>query len=185
MEDSEIVALYWSRSENAIQETAEKYGRYCYSIAYRILSNRQEAEEGVNDAYLNAWNSIPPHRPAFLSTFLGKITRYVCLKKWRDQRTKKRGGGEIALVFEELSECLPHSQTIDEELGAKEIAKILNEFLMTLPAEERRVFVCRYWYLDSIADLSHQFNFSQSKIKSMLYRTRNKLMLTLKKEGVF
>ena len=103
MEDSEIVALYWSRSENAIQETAEKYGRYCYSIAYRILSNRQEAEESVNDAYLNAWNSIPPHRPAFLSTFLGKITRYVCLKKWRDQRTKKRGGGEIALVFEELS----------------------------------------------------------------------------------
>ena len=98
MEDKDIVDLYWQRDEKAISETAEKYGRYCYSIAYNILSDTEDAEESVNDTYLNAWNSMPPHRPVVLSTFIGKITRFISLKKWRDKRTQKRGGGNINLA---------------------------------------------------------------------------------------
>lgn len=185
MEDSQIVSLYWERKEEAIQETARKYGTYCYKIAYNILYNKEDAKESVNDTYMNAWNSMPPHKPKILSTFLGKITRYICLKKWRDSRAQKRGGGETALALDELLECIPDKKGIDETLEAKELARILDVFLQELPIMERRVFVCRYWYLDGISDIARQFNCSQSKIKSMLYRTRKKLLTRLRKEGVF
>ncbi len=185
MDDSSIVELYWRRDQNAISETAARYHTYCYAIAYRILYDPEEAEESVNDAYLAAWNSMPPHRPAMLSTYLGKLTRYISLKKWRDKRAQKRGGGETALAFDELAECVPDNRSIDAALEARELASLLNRFLAALPVTERRVFVCRYWYLDPIADIGKQFGFSKSKVKSMLYRIRGKLLLTLKKEGVF
>ena len=184
MEDKDIVDLYWQRDEKAISETVEKYGRYCYSIAYNILSDNEDAEESVNDTYLNAWNSMPPHRPAVLSTFLGKITRFICLKKWRNKRTQKRGGGNIDFVFEELSECIPAKSAVEEELEKAETAKMINAFLDTLPVSEQNVFVCRYWYFDSISAISIQFGFSESKVKSMLHRTRKKLKTKLSQEGV-
>lgn len=184
MEDKDIVTLYRNRDETAIKETAAKYGKYCYSIAYNILYNKEDAEESVNDAYLNTWNSIPPHAPAVLSTFLGKVTRYVSLKRWRDMRAQKRGGGEVALVYEELSDCIPSGNDMDAALEAKELAILINAFLAKLPVTERRVFVCRYWYFDSISAISEQFGFSESKVKSMLFRTRTKLLNKLKKEGV-
>lgn len=184
MEDKDIVDLYWQRDEKAISETAEKYGRYCYSIAYNILSDNEDAEESVNDTFLNAWRSMPPHRPAVLSTFLGKITRFICLKKWRSKRTQKRGGGNIDLVYEELSECITANSTVADELEKAETAKMINAFLDTLPISEQNVFVCRYWYFDSISAISIQFGFSESKVKSMLHRTRKKLKTKLSQEGV-
>lgn len=184
MEDKYIVDLYWERDEKAITETAAKYGRYCYSIAFNILSNAEDAEESVNDSYLNAWNSMPPHRPTILSTFIGKVTRYVSLKKWREKRTQKRGGGNIDFAYEELSDCIPANTSVDEELENQELAKVINDFLDELPECEQKIFVCRYWYFDSISTISVHFGFSESKVKSMLHRTRKKLRSKLLEEGV-
>ena len=185
MEDQEIVALYWQRDERAIAETSSKYGRYCHAIAYRILADQEDAEESVNDTYVHAWNGMPPHRPAVLSTFLGKITRRVSLHKWRYRTAAKRGGGQVALVLEELADCVPDAAGVEREVEAQVLTAALNTFLRVLPDWERRVFLCRYWYLDSIREISKQFGFSQSKVKSMLYRTRGKLLTYLRKEGVW
>lgn len=184
MEDKYIVDLYWKRDENAITETAKKYGKYCFLIAFNILVNTEDAEESVNDSYLNAWNSMPPHRPAIFSTFIGKLTRYVSLKKWRERHAQKRWSGNVAIAYEELSECIPSNKDIDEALEAQELAKIIDTFLDTLPSAEQKVFICRYWYFDSISAISKQFGFGESKIKSMLHRTRKKLRTQLLEEGV-
>lgn len=183
MEDTRIVNLYWARSENAIAETSAKYGSYCYSIAYNILANAEDADESVNDTYLDAWNSMPPHRPAILSTFLGKITRRVSIDKWRGRTAEKRGSGEIMLVLDELSDCVPSSQDVEHEIEAAELAKVINDFVMSLPPMDRRVFICRYWYLDPISAISQQFGFSQSKVKMMLYRQRQRLLSHLEREA--
>ena len=183
MEDSRILDLYWQRSQQAIAETAKKYGRYCFSIAFNILENGADAEETVNDTYLGAWNAIPPHRPANLSTFLGKIARRLALKRWEAARAAKRGGGETALVLEELAGCIP-GKSLEETMNERELSRILQKFVRDLPRTERRVFVCRYWYLDPIANIAKEFGFSQSKVKSMLLRTRNKLKKELEKEGI-
>ena len=185
MEDRDIIALYLARNEAAIAETEKKYGKYCYSVAYNILYSAEDAKECVNDVLMNAWNSIPPHMPSVLSAFLGKLTRYVSLKRWRYARTKKRGGGETALVYEELSECIPGNKSLEEELQEKELAEIIGRFLDGLPAVERRIFICRYWYFDDIAAISRRFGYSVSKVKSMLYRIRKKLLFRLNEEGVF
>lgn len=185
MEDRDIIALYLERNQEAIAETEKKYGRYCYAIAYNILYNAEDAEESVNDALMNAWNSIPPHTPTVLSAFLGKLTRYVSLKKWRYARTQKRGGGETALAYEELSDCIPGGKSVEEELQEKELAEMIDRFLDELPAVERRLFICRYWYFDDISTISKQFGFSSSKVKSMLHRIRKKLLSSLSEEGVF
>ena len=184
MEDRQIIDLFWARSERAISETASKYGTYCYSIAHNILSDPADAEESVNDTYLGAWNSIPPHRPAVLRTFLGKITRRVSLNRWRDGSRDKRGGGETALVLEELEDCVASGGTVEEAVQAEELGRSLNRFLDGLPETERRVFLCRYWYLDSIETISQDFGFSVSKVKSMLHRTRGRLRAHLRREGM-
>lgn len=122
MEDARIVDMYWARSEKAIAETSEKYGNYCYSIAYHILADPEDAEECVNDTWLGAWNSMPPHRPALLSTFLGKITRRISIDKWRRRTAEKRGGGEMALALDELSECVPSGHDVEREAESAELA---------------------------------------------------------------
>ena len=183
MEDARIVELFWKRSEKAIEETASKYGNYCYSIAFNILANAEDATESVNDTYLDAWNSMPPHRPAILSTFLGKIVRRVSIDKWRRRTAEKRGSGEIMLVLDELSDCIPSSQNIEHEIETAELAAAMNDFVMTLSPMERRVFICRYWYLDPIPVIARQFGFSQSKVKMMLHRQRKKLLVHLEREG--
>lgn len=185
MDDSRIVALYWARNDVAIQETRKKYGRYCYTIAYNILHNVQDAEESENDAYLDAWNSMPPHRPQFLSTFLGKITRRISLDRWRARSAEKRGYGQVPLSMDELTECIPDHKQIDDHIQAEALAIMIDSFLRSLPAQERSVFLCRHWYFDSIADIARQFSFSQSKVKTMLCRTRYKLKVYLEKEGIY
>lgn len=184
MEDLEIVELYWNRNEDAIKETSKKYGNYCYSISYNILNNNEDAQECVNDTYLSAWNAIPPHHPNILSTFLGKITRRLSLNKWREKNAQKRGGGEIVLSFDELEECIGTNDYAKEELEAEELTKTINTFLSTLKEDERKVFVCRYFYFEPIDDIAVRFMFTPSKVKMMLKRTRDKLKDYLVKEGV-
>ncbi|MBR0281436.1 MAG: sigma-70 family RNA polymerase sigma factor [Oscillibacter sp.] len=185
MEDKEIVSLYWKRDERAVSETSEKYGAYCYAIAYNILSSPEDAEESVNDTWVGAWESMPPHKPDALSAFLGKITRRISLKRWRNRNAAKRGGGVVELALEELKESIPAGQAVEDALAERELPRLIDAFLDVLPDVEQRVFVRRYWYLDSIADIAKRFGFTQSKIKSMLHRTRRKLRDYLRKEGAY
>ncbi|MBR3767642.1 MAG: sigma-70 family RNA polymerase sigma factor [Clostridia bacterium] len=186
MKDSQIVELYESRNEKAIKETDKKYGKYCYSIAYNILYDIPDSEEAVNDTYMGTWNSIPPNKPSVLSTFLGKLTRRISIDKLRKRNAEKRGGGEIPLVLSELSECISDKNTDTEKtVEMNLLIGILNGFLENLPVNERMVFLCRYWYIDSIKSISKQLGFSESKVKSMLFRTRNKLKEVLEKEGFY
>lgn len=180
MEDSQIVELYWARDEEAIRHTADRYGAYCYAIAYNILSVREDSEECVNDTYLDAWNSMPPHRPGILSAFLGKITRRIAIDRWRESHAQKRGGGEMALALDELSECIAAPNDVRREVETAEVAAQVRRFLGTLPDLERRVFVRRYWHMESIAALAERFGCGQSRIKSMLHRTRLKLQKHLR-----
>ena len=185
MEDARIVDLFWGRDEAALTETESKYSRYCHTIANNILHNDEDAQECVNDVFLAAWNAIPPHKPEKLSTFLAKITRRIALNRWRDLRTDRRGGGNIETSLSELEECIPSGMDVDEALNAEELTSIFKAFLATLPADERRVFVRRYWFFDSIASIAKRYGFSESKTKMMLKRTRDKLAVRLKKEGVW
>lgn len=183
VEDSKIVDLYWERSEQAISETQNKYGHYCLSIARNILPTREDAQESVNDTYLAAWNAMPPNRPSILSTFLGKLTRRISIDKWRILSADKRGGGNTALALEELAECIPGGSDPEAEVEAKELASTIGSFLDTLSSTERQIFLMRYFDLTNIQNISSKFNMSPSKVKSMLFRIRNKLREHLEKEG--
>jgi len=184
MDDTQIVELYWARKESAIEETAAKYGSYCRSIAGNILQNQDDAEECVNDTWLSAWNSMPPHRPSVLSTFLGKLTRRISIDKWRRTTAKKRGDGQLPLVLAELEDCISDGNSIEEETERKLLAEVIAAFVKSLPETEQKVFLCRYWYMDSVSAIATRFRFSESKVKSMLSRTREKLRVRLEKEGL-
>ena len=184
MDDTQIVELYWARKESAIEETRVKYGSYCYSIAQNILHNEDDAKESVNDTWLDAWNSMPPHRPSVLSTFLGKLTRRISIDKWRRTNAKKRGDGQLPLVLSELEDCISDGKSIEEETERKLLAEVIAAFVKSLPETEQKVFLCRYWYMDSVSSIAVRFRFSESKVKSMLYRTREKLRICLEKEGL-
>jgi len=183
--DDIIVNLFWDRQEDALAKTQEAYGAYCLQIAGRILGNPEDARECVNDAYIAAWNSIPPNRPENLKTYLGKLTRRISMKRWRSRDAQKRGSGEIALSLEELGDCIPSGILLEEQLVGKELTETINGFLEQLPKQQRQVFVLRYWYGCSIQEISSKFGFSKSKVESMLHRTRNKLRETLREEGYF
>ena len=182
MNDCEIVELYFERSEKAIEETAMKYGRYLTRIAYNILYDELDTEESVNDTYLAAWNSIPPHKPSVLSTFLSKLTRRISIDKLRARGRKKRGASEYVLSLEELSECASES-TPEKDVDTKQLSACISEFLRTLPAETRVAFVSRYYFLDSTKDTAERLGMSEGKLKSLLHRTRRALREHLTKEG--
>ena len=183
MEDKDIVDLYWQRNENAIKETSSKYGNYCKSIANNILQNNEDSEECVNDTYLRAWNSIPPHRPAFLSVFLGKITRHLSFDKLRYKNADKRGGGEIYIVLDELAECVSGNESADEELERKELIKVINDFLETMSKEKCNIFLCRYWYAYPVSKIAKQFGMTENQVSVVLNRTRRKLKEYLTERG--
>ena len=183
MDDKSIVDLYFGRDQEAITQTDKKYGHYCYRIAYNILTNREDAEESVSDTYVAAWRAIPPRCPSVLSTFLGKITRHIAIDRWRERNASKRGGGEVPLALEELQDCVAGMQNVEMDYERKEIIKAYVKFLDALPVTERRVFLCRYWYVDSVEAIADKFGFSQSKVKTMLHRTRSKLRKQLAEEG--
>ena len=183
MEDDQIVALYWSRSEEAILQTQNKYDSYCMGISGRILSNREDARECVNDTYLAAWNSIPPQRPAILSTFLGKLTRRISIDRWRAQTADKRGGSTVTVALEELGDCIPGGSDPIKEVEARDLAQGISAFLRTLPYIQRNVFLIRYFELADLTQIQEKFQISNSKAKSMLHRTRKKLKAYLQEEG--
>ena len=184
MDDKEIVQLYWERSEQAIAETDIKYGKYCFSIAYNALANREDAEESVSDTYMAVWNQLPPKRPAVLSAFLGKITRYISINRWKERSAQKRGGGEITLTLEELQECVDGKQDVEEICSSREMIRAYDRFLDTLPKMERDIFLRRYWFFDPIDEIADSCGFTRSKVASILHRTRGKLRKQLDKEGV-
>ena len=183
MNDTEIVELYWNRKERAVEETAKKYGSYCYAIAYNILSNHEDSEESVNDTYIEAWNAMPPHRPLILSSFLGKITRRLAIDKWRSEHAQKRGGGELTDVLDELAECVAYEDSAERHLEKQMLSQAINDFLRTLSETERKIFVCRYFYMESVEAVCKRFGYSVSKVKSTLFRVREKLRIYLQKEG--
>lgn len=183
MEDSKIIALYWERSEQALAETARKYGAYCHSIAYRILNDREDAEECVNDTWLRAWNSIPPNRPGLLGAFLAKITRNLSLNRCEKQNAAKRGNGEVPVVLEELEECIPAGAGVEQSVDFKLLTALLNRFLERLDAENRQLFVARYWYLYPVKEIAKQYGMGQSKVKMRLMRMRDELKELLAAEG--
>lgn len=183
VEDREIVALFWERNDAALTEAERKYGAYCYAVARNIVGNDEDAKECVNDVWMAAWRSIPPHQPTVLQAFLGKLARNISLKKWRDRRAAKRGGGELSLVYEELADCIPAHSTVEQEIETAALSQCVNRFLDSLPPVEQAVFLRRYWYFDSIKVIAGRFHFTQAKVKSMLHRTRQKLAAVLQKEG--
>jgi RNA polymerase sigma-70 factor (ECF subfamily) len=184
VEDSAIVNLYWQRSENAIPETERKYGNYCHTIAMRILSNREDAEECVNDTWLGAWNTMPENRPSHLAPYLAKLTRWLSLTRIKTQNRLKRGGNEVTLSLEELDSELGEGTDLARQIELKELSEYLDAFLSSLQAEERKVFLARYWYAASIREIMEKSGYSESKVKSMLLRTRRKLKKALEVNGL-
>ena len=184
MQDTEIVELYWQRSDQAIPETELKYGRYCHRIAYNICQSHEDAEECVNDTWLSAWNAMPDARPSALAAFLGTISRNLALDRFRLRSRGKRGGGEVPLVLEELAACVPAETDVERQVEEKELIRAINRFLSTLKAEDRKLFVARYWYLAPIAELAQKSGSTQGRIKMKLYRMRNALADDLQKEGL-
>ena len=182
MEDVEIIEMYFSRNESAIGETEKKYGKLCRRIAMNVLRNELDAEECVNDTYLETWNSIPPHRPRVLSAFLCSITRRRSVSRLRSRTALRRGGGAADEALEELGECVG-TMSAEDELDRLELSLVLDGFVRSLEETERYVFLRRYWYVEPISDISESLGFSKSKVKSMLFRTRKKLARELEKEG--
>ncbi len=184
MDDQQIIQLYNERSEAAISETAEKYGKYCHCIAYNILCDERDSEECVNDTYFITWNRIPPKMPERLSVFLGKITRNVAIDRYRYYSREKRGNGQTTPVLEELDECIPSTSNTEQAVSMKLLVEALNTFLKGLPVEKRKLFVRRYWYLSPIAEIADNYGISESKVRVTLFRTREKLRQFLEREGI-
>lgn len=183
MEDRDIVNLYLQRNQDAIHETASKYDGYCRSIAKNILGNNEDSEECVNDTYLNAWNSIPPHRPNILATYLGKITRHLSFDRFRHNHAEKRGGGEISLVLDELAECVSGTTSVEDAFARKQLITEINAFLNTLSQEKCNIFLCRYWYAVPVSEIAARFGMTENNVSVTLSRIRNKLKTHLTERG--
>jgi RNA polymerase sigma-70 factor (ECF subfamily) len=169
MQDSQIIELYFARNQEAIVATSEKYNAYCMRISMNILQNPGDSEECVNDTYLAAWNSIPPNRPEKLSSYLAKLTRNLSINRYKARMAERRGGGEFAVSLDELDDCIADESS---HFGEEELGALISEFLYTVSKETRQVFVRRYFYSDSVSAIAKRFKMTESKVKSMLHRTR-------------
>ena len=184
MNDSQIVELYWQRSESAISETSLKYDRFCHTIAYNILFSEEDSEECVNDTWLRAWYTIPPQYPSKLSAFLGRITRNLSLDRLKSRYALKRAGSEATLALDELAECIPARVSIEAALEAQELGGLLNRFLEGMEPSARKILIRRYWFLSPVKEIASAYGISESSVKVTLHRTRAKLREYLEKEGV-
>ncbi len=182
LNDSEIIDLFYMRSERAIMELAAKYGNACNKVAKNILNNILDAEECVNDAYLGAWNTIPPQNPNPLLTYICRIVRNLSIKKYHANTSVKRNSFYDA-ALDELEECVSSSESVEAEISAKELTRQIDYFLDTLDAESRILFVRRYWYAYSISELAKQFGLKSNTVSVRLSRIRDKLRDYLKGEG--
>ncbi len=183
MDDSKIIELFFKRQEQAIIELSNKYGSVCLKVAFNILNNKQDTEECVSDAYLGAWNTIPPQNPNPLLSYVCRIVRNLAIKKYHANTAAKRNSiYDVAL--DELENCFPSSVSVEDDFNVIETARIIDEFLATLNQKNRIMFVRRYWHSDSIDDLAKLFQTSNHNISVRLSRTREKLKKYLIKEGV-
>lgn len=182
LEDEKIIGLYNLRNEEAISETAAKYGKMLYKIAYNILSDNLDSEETVNDTYLRAWNSIPPEKPFAFGAWLGKITRNLSIGLWRKNNAKKRSG--IETMFSELEECIPSKENTESEAENGEITSAVNRWLKKLPKEDRILFIRRYWYCDDVSLLAEKSGKKAGAVSSKIFRLRKSLRDYLEKEGI-
>ena len=183
MEDEAIVSLYWQRNESAIRETERKYDRYLTKIAMNILADREDSRESVNDSYLAAWNSMPPHRPGVLSTYLGKITRRISIDRFRYRNREKRRQSEYEISLSELGDCVSGGNTTEEAVNGKLLADAIGIWLRLQPEENRNLFLCRYYFLDSLQEVAKHCGITESKCKTVLFRMRKSLKEYLEKEG--
>lgn len=183
MKDSDIIEMFWNRNEQAITETDKIYRNYLVKIAYNILNCIEDSQEVLNDTYLRVWTSIPDNRPDNYSAYLSRITRCLAIDRYRRKNGKKRGGGSYDISLDELSECIGSQNDPQTEAENTLLAEALNRFLDNLPKTKRDIFMCRYYFADSIEYISKTTGYSQSKIKSILFRTRKQLAELLRKEG--
>ena len=183
MTDEEIVQLFFQRKEEAVQEINRKYGSYCFKIANNILNNREDSEECVNDTWMQTWNTIPPTRPKYLRLFVAKIVRNLSFSRFKLKNAKKRGSGEMMLVLEELEECIAGQSDVETLYIAGELQTAINEFVNNLPEKEGNIFIRRYFYAESMKDISRRYAVSENNVRVILSRTRAKLRVKLKKEG--
>jgi len=184
VEDKQIIELFCNRQENALQKTEEKYGKFCLNIANNILRNREDSEECVNDTWMRAWQSIPPTIPECLRIFLGKITRNLAFDKYRANHSAKRGGGEIDLVLEELEEVVAGRDSVEIQLEEKMLTEEINTYLYKLPERECNVFVRRYFFSETTAQIAKRYDLKESNVLVILSRTRKKLQAYLVQEGL-
>jgi RNA polymerase sigma-70 factor (ECF subfamily) len=182
VEDEQIIALYLKRDEDAIMETEEKYGAFCRKIAVNILTDPADGEECVNDAYLQAWNAIPPQKPCYLGAWLGRVVRNNALNLWKKNHRKKRYDG-MEQLFSELTDCVPSPTTVEQELDGQELTAFLNTWLGTLHRDDRVLFLRRYWNGEAVVDLAKQSGVSPAKLTKRMYRLRQNLRVALEKEG--
>ncbi len=185
MHDDQIIQLYWQRDSDAIAQTANKYGAYCFTIADQILLNKQDSEECVNDTWLNTWNAIPPVKPSIFRLFLARITRNLALNRYNARQADKRGRGEVPLVLDELAECIANHSDVEQEYLAKELGICIRNFVKTLPEREAKIFLRRYFYAEAVSTIALYYRISENHTSVILKRTRAKLKAHLTKEGFF
>ncbi len=184
MKDIDIIRLYFSRSEKAIEETQRKYEGYCTAIADNILHSKQDSEECVNDTYLKVWETVPPRKPENFRTYLGRITRNLAINRYKSYTAQKRGGCTVDVVISELEGCIPSGASVEKQMDEKLIVALLEDFLKQQSDTKRSIFLRRYWYCEAISQIAEDFSVSESKVTSILYRMRLKLKEKLEKEGI-
>ena len=183
MEDAKIIALFFERNEQAVKETDSAYGRKLYVLSNNILNNREDAEESVSDTYMEAWKSIPPKRPNYFYAFLASVCRNLSLNRL-DWRLAAKRNAEVVALTQEMERCIPDSRQ-DAEMDRREMRRVLEAFLDGLTKENRLIFLRRYLYVDTVAEIAARYGISESKVKTQLHRTRNKLHTYLAKEGIY
>lgn len=183
MQDKEIVDLYWARNESAITETGKKYGNYLTKIAYNILSDMEDSKETVNDTYMKAWDTIPPNRPVTLSLFLARIARFIAIDRLRMKTSQKRNGSQYTCTLSELNDCTSAGNITEEKIDQVLLSDTIASFLKSVSDETRAIFVGRYFFMDSIKEISRVTGFSESKVKVQLHRARLELKEYLREEG--
>ena len=183
MEDNQIIQLFWDRDPRAVEAAAAQYGGYCTAVARNILGSAEDAEECVNDAWLAVWNAIPPHRPAMLSAFLGKLTRNIALNRLKRDRADKRGGGDAGVALDELAEVISDRSTVEAELDRRALLAAIDAWLGGLPPKKRGIFVCRYWYFDTVNDIAARYGMRENHVSVTLNRLRADLCKYLRERG--
>ncbi len=182
MDDAKIIELFWNRNDSAISETSIKYGQTLKHISFGILLNNEDSEECVNDAFLKAWNSIPPQKPNSLIAYLGRITRNISINRWYENRAKKRSRDDE--LISELLDCIPSSQTVESEIETSELTELIVKWLNSLPKVDRILFIRRYWFDESLINLASECQTTPNKLAGRMYRLRKKLKSALEKEGI-